>query len=885
LVAGIPPELVLDNMARAAGEFRAVRAFLSQVSRPRIVSDIDGTLAERDVATCLVINAKFGTDYHYDDVVGPDPQDWLDDEEIIAWVDKHHHTPQFLSNLTPYQDGQWALWSLRSGGYHVTISSDREVELTTVSKDWLDQWAIPYDEIDIGDDHKLAIAEKATPDDPVAFFDDSPKRAEDLPRPGVTVYLLDRPWNQEVGASDRVIRVKTWPEALSYFPAQGADIVKFTVIQKDAAWDEGSHQRDEHGQFTAGGGGKPTGNKPIKLPTPKSGDHVRVRQWSDGKWRIQHKDANQKVVDHIFQSRTEAIQHAHSQGWSARTGTMIVHPGMPIPAEPPPKPGQGKPLSQASLPQHPQVGPSAPIVLPSSPGYVNPFVPTGPNFSTPLVGGKFTAPTEPLAEKPTAPAPPPPPQQYKTEMQFKVEPGAGTRVRAASSASQAKMTSTAQSAIQAYTGSWYSHINGALRGGIESLDDEKRIAAMDAALGQSATSENVVVGRTVGSGVLQKFVQAGVGGKVTDHGYVSTSLYKSGVNETGKQLSIQLPKGSPGLNVMPLSGYGEVEAEFLLPRSSQFRVVSVSPSGDKVTAIYLGTHLSEQKPDVAGAHTAVQVPVNPVPSAGPQTLNPKVPSLQSVLGAGATKIEGPHGSQPGQWYKMAAGQEVYVKPMTEARAHNEVGARVAYNILGGAKPGEVPPTAVVQDKTTGQFYVASPKLSGLQTLSASQWTGTGAVSESARAAASQQWATDALLSHWDAVGLAHDNMALNAAGGVSRIDTGGAMEFRAQGATKDNWSVTGAWQEPYTMRGIGGNNPAAKNVFGRMTNQQASEALGKLRAGISQDSLRTLRQLWHDQGMSKAANDKNMAVIVERLNRIPEMQKALMASPGTAATP
>src|SRR5712692_5247513 len=77
LSAGIPPELAVENLGRAIDESKAVTAFLSQLSRPRVVCDIDGTLAERDVATCLVLNAKFNTEYHYNDIVSPNADDWI----------------------------------------------------------------------------------------------------------------------------------------------------------------------------------------------------------------------------------------------------------------------------------------------------------------------------------------------------------------------------------------------------------------------------------------------------------------------------------------------------------------------------------------------------------------------------------------------------------------------------------------------------------------------------------------------------------------------------------------------------------------------------------------------------------------------------------------
>lgn len=252
------------------------RAFISELSKPRIVCDIDGTLAERDLPALVAINSKFDTKFRYNDMTQRN-MDWVDDKKIRKWYEKHKHDPIFLVDLPPYEEAIWGLWSLRSGGYNVTIASDREPELLKISEDWLRENGIQYDDIKIGEGEKEKLAASASPDNPMAFIDDNPKRAEDLPRPGVTVYLLDRPWNQEVQDTDNVIRVKSWKVLLSSFPAvdrtalPSKSIAKLAMTVKD--FDESLHPRGEGGKFEPTGGGKPAGGK---LPAPKAGDHVQI---------------------------------------------------------------------------------------------------------------------------------------------------------------------------------------------------------------------------------------------------------------------------------------------------------------------------------------------------------------------------------------------------------------------------------------------------------------------------------------------------------------------------------------------------------------------------------------------------------------------------------
>jgi uncharacterized HAD superfamily protein len=227
IAAAIPLEQVAQNVQQAIGQQDPMQIMTALLSQPHIVCDIDGTLAERDLATCLVVNARFGTSYIYDDITSPHAEDWMDNQVASGWYERYHHDPEFLKNLSPYQDGLWALWSLHQGGYQITIASDREAVLGDVSRHWLDQWGVRYDDVQIGDGEKLRLAEEASLQNPVVFFDDNPERAYDLPGPGRMLYLLDRPWNRTVPEMPNLKRVGTWQEILRDFPAQQVNVHDF----------------------------------------------------------------------------------------------------------------------------------------------------------------------------------------------------------------------------------------------------------------------------------------------------------------------------------------------------------------------------------------------------------------------------------------------------------------------------------------------------------------------------------------------------------------------------------------------------------------------------------------------------------------------------------
>lgn len=94
----------------------------------------------------------------------------------------------------------------------------------------------------------------------------------------------------------------------------------------------------------------------------------------------------------------------------------------------------------------------------------------------------------------------------------------------------------------------------------------------------------------------------------------------------------------------------------------------------------------------------------------------------------------------------------------------------------------------------------------------------GVERELARQRVQAGFAVDALLANWDVAGLAFDNLLVDASGEVWRIDNGGALRFRAQGASKG-----AAWNhsplEPWTLRDRTRNAQTAE-LFGDLTATQ-----------------------------------------------------------------
>ena len=138
------------------------------------------------------------------------------------------------------------------------------------------------------------------------------------------------------------------------------------------------------------------------------------------------------------------------------------------------------------------------------------------------------------------------------------------------------LTAGQRSALSTYTGHSYHQINESIGEALRKntpLDKVKQsiVDRATQALLNNKIPESITVTRGV-HGISHLFE---VGKAFTDKGFMSTSV---GSGFSGFKLTIQLPKGSPGGYISPLSQYGH-EKEFLLPPGARFQVLSKDASG------------------------------------------------------------------------------------------------------------------------------------------------------------------------------------------------------------------------------------------------------------------------------------------------------------------
>jgi hypothetical protein len=191
------------------------------------------------------------------------------------------------------------------------------------------------------------------------------------------------------------------------------------------------------------------------------------------------------------------------------------------------------------------------------------------------------------------------------------------------------------------------------------------------------------------------------------------------------------------------------------------------------------------------------------PKAPPFPTDPEALEVVRALG----------GSTGAELVRDADGR-LYVRKRGKNAGHlrEEVHADDAYRALGVAVPrsklyeGEAGPVKLSEfheGVTLGELLRTDP-----------------AAAEAAIAKARKGMAADALLANWDVVGSGWDNLLVTKSGEVLRIDNGGSLRYRAQGAIKPAHNWTGVVGELDSLRDANVNKWSAK-VFGGLSDDEA----------------------------------------------------------------
>lgn len=255
----------------------------------------------------------------------------------------------------------------------------------------------------------------------------------------------------------------------------------------------------------------------------------------------------------------------------------------------------------------------------------------------------------------------------------------------------------------------------------------------------------------------------------------------------------------------------------------------------------------------------------PAPAAKPTASN--LPSMDSWIQTGPQG-----GSNPGGKFRDPSGQEWYCKfPGDEATAKSEILAAKLYGLAG----------------LSGQDAILVSK--GGKVGIATKWVD---IKKAPSAAALSKvdgvhsgFAVDAWLGNWDVVGMSLDNLQIGPDGKAHRVDAGGSLEYRAQGAKKPFGTKV---EEIDALRDVV-KNPHAAAVFAKMTKADIVASVAKV-AAISDVTIRAMVNQYGPGTQEEKAKlaETLIARKADLLKRYPQAakkKKAIVFDPSKVSAP
>lgn len=150
---------------------------MSTLLLPSLIVDIDDTIAFSSQAAMTAVNAAFDTRYLASDIAGAQWDNVLDRQQR-QWLSIQLGKSGIYQNIAPNYHAIDVLSFARKIGFHIHITSARDPSLTDISREWLDQWQVPYDAMTlVGSGRKLDwIRGRYGPDNRAIIIDDKPQQ-------------------------------------------------------------------------------------------------------------------------------------------------------------------------------------------------------------------------------------------------------------------------------------------------------------------------------------------------------------------------------------------------------------------------------------------------------------------------------------------------------------------------------------------------------------------------------------------------------------------------------------------------------------------------------------------------------------------------------------
>ena len=221
------------------------------------------------------------------------------------------------------------------------------------------------------------------------------------------------------------------------------------------------------------------------------------------------------------------------------------------------------------------------------------------------------------------------------------------------------------------------------------------------------------------------------------------------------------------------------------------------------------------------------------------------------------------GSQPGGFYQnKKTGETWYFKfPLREELSRNEILAEKLYKAAGLEEGTQIPELKFVRkDDKIGVAYRVIPNVKSDRDILTS-----GQVKGKLREDIFENFMVDAWLANWGVVGLTYDNLLIKDGKRAVRIDLGGSLRFRAQGAPKGKLFGNKVG-EIETLRNKNINLQSAK-VFGQITDEELIKGAEKV-LSVSDEKIKELVNKYGPK--DDKTKDELIKTLIERKKYIKE---------------
>ena len=191
-------------------------------SKKVVAVDADEVLAEFMEHFLMFHNARYETRFTKSEITSFRFEEVfkIEERDVLRRIGEFYED-QVIHNIRPVEGAEEGINSLIDKGYQLEIITARPPYYRQITVDWVEkhfpgkfeQIHFAFNPFNINSE-RLTKAEICKQIGAEVLIDDNLVNALDCADRGITVYLMDAPWNQVEELPKKVIRVKSWEEIL-----------------------------------------------------------------------------------------------------------------------------------------------------------------------------------------------------------------------------------------------------------------------------------------------------------------------------------------------------------------------------------------------------------------------------------------------------------------------------------------------------------------------------------------------------------------------------------------------------------------------------------------------------------------------------------------------